>query len=103
MEVSVPAVRAGRAWEVLGWTAFAVVALLPVSVVLFPDGRLPGRPWRVVPILAALVLVLAAVVLPIGMWPYRGLQSLPSAPVPDTADARAVVGVMILVGALTVV
>lgn len=43
-----------------------------------------------VPVLAAAVAVLFGVVVPIALWPYRGLQLLPGASLPDTATARAV-------------
>lgn len=46
--------------------------LAPVIAVLFPDGRLPGRRWHIVPWLAGVALVLFAIGLPIAMWPYRG-------------------------------
>jgi signal transduction histidine kinase len=57
---------------------------------LFPDGRLPGRVWRVVPALCAAVALLFGVAVPAAMWPYRGPRLLPEAPVPDTAVGHAV-------------
>jgi signal transduction histidine kinase len=59
-------------------------------LVLFPDGRLPGRVWRVVPVLATVVAALYGVVVPIAIWPYRGPRLLPGAPVPDTPTAHTV-------------
>jgi signal transduction histidine kinase len=84
------------------WMAFPAIATAPMIVVLFPDGRLPGRIWRVVPALTLIVLLLFAVVVPIGMWPYRGMRLLPDAPVPDTPDARAVITVITIAAGLAV-
>jgi signal transduction histidine kinase len=85
------------------WTALPALGLAPLTVVLFPDGQLPGRRWRAVPVLAGVVVALFAVVVPIGMWPYRGVRLLPDAPVPDTTDAKAVNAAMGLAAVLTVV
>ncbi len=74
------------------WLPTVGLALAPLIVALFPDGRLPGRRWRFVPALSALALVLVAVVLPIGAWPYRGPRMLPSAPVPAETAAQVVNG-----------
>src|SRR5207248_6574850 len=38
------------------WGHLPVLAFAPMTVVLFPDGRLPGRRWRVVPVLAGVVV-----------------------------------------------
>ncbi|HWB35523.1 MAG TPA: hypothetical protein VHA75_05800, partial [Rugosimonospora sp.] len=72
------------------WTPAAGLVVAPVIIVLFPDGRLPGRRWRVVPALSAIAFVLVAVVLPAGAWRYRGPRLLPTAPVPDDSFARTV-------------
>ncbi len=74
------------AWLQL-WTPTIGLALTPLILVWFPDGRLPGPRWRIVPALTALALVLVGVVLPLGTWPYRGVQLLPDAPVPDEPAA----------------
>ena len=84
------------------WTPLPALGLAPLTVVLFPDGRLPGRRWRVVPVLAGVIVVVFAVIVPIGMWPYRGMRLLPDAPVPGTPDARAVNAALILAVVLTV-
>jgi signal transduction histidine kinase len=67
-----------------GLLFFLGIATAPLIVLLFPDGRLPGRRWRVVPVLAAIaaLLYLTTIVL---AWPYRGPALLPDAPYPDTA------------------
>jgi signal transduction histidine kinase len=70
------------------WTPSVGLALAPVVIILFPDGRLPGRRWQVVPALAAVSLVLVAVIVPAGAWRYRGLALLPAAPVPDDRFAH---------------
>ncbi|HEV7647680.1 MAG TPA: histidine kinase [Actinophytocola sp.] len=69
------------------WVWLPSIATAPMIVVLFPDGRLPGRIWRVVPVMAGVGLLLTLVA-PVGMWRYRGPALLPEAPVPDTPDAR---------------
>jgi signal transduction histidine kinase len=74
----------------LAWAFLPSVAVAPMVAVLFPDGRLPGRAWRVVPVLAAVVAVLFGVVVPAALWQYRGLRLLPDAPTPDTPLGRAV-------------
>jgi signal transduction histidine kinase len=72
------------------WTPAIGLALAPLIIILFPDGRLPGRRWRVVPVLCAVCLALLAVAVPAGAWRYRGPQLLPGAPVPDDPFARVV-------------
>jgi signal transduction histidine kinase len=88
------------------WLIVPSLALTPMIAVLFPDGRLPGRGWRVVPAMVAIALVLLTVVVPVGIWPYRGPRLMPGAPVPDTPGARtmdAVVTVGIVLTALALV
>ena len=86
-------VRAGSlpAGPLASWLALAflpTVAAAPMIVVLFPDGHLPGRTWRVIPTLAAAAAVLLGAVVPALAWPYRGRSLLPDAPVPDSAAGR---------------
>jgi len=88
---------------VQAWGALPGLALAPVVAVLFPDGRLPGRRWRVVPVLAGVALVLFAVVVPAGMWPYRGPRLLPGAPIPDTPGAQATNAALVAGAVVTVV
>ena len=54
------------AW-VPGFTLFSTLGIL-----LFPTGRLPSRRWWPVVALAAVALLLL-LVLPVFLWPYRGL------------------------------
>src|SRR5213078_999449 len=87
----------------LWWAFLPTVAAAPVTVVLFPDGRLPGRAWRVVPVLAAAIAVLFGLAVPAALWPYRGPRLLPGAPVPSTPLLRAVDVAITVGGALAVV
>ncbi len=70
------------------WTPVIGVALAPMIIILFPDGRLPGRIWRVVPALTLVALLLGAVAVPAGAWRFRGAALLPTAPVPDDPVAH---------------
>ncbi|MEV4513391.1 histidine kinase [Dactylosporangium sp. NPDC049525] len=74
----------------LAWAFLPSVAAAPMIVVLFPDGRLPGPAWRVVPVLAGVIVTVYGVVVPLAIWPYRGPQLLPDAPAPDTTTGHAV-------------
>jgi signal transduction histidine kinase len=65
----------------LGWSFLLTVGFAPMIVVLFPDGRLPGPRWRVVPAISIGAFGLGLLVLAI-MWPYRGPQLLVEAPTP---------------------
>jgi signal transduction histidine kinase len=67
----------------LGWSFLLTVGFAPLLAVLFPDGRLPGRWWRVVPVIAGSTLAIGLVILAL-LWPYRGPMVLPDAPTPDT-------------------
>ncbi|HEV7647655.1 MAG TPA: histidine kinase [Actinophytocola sp.] len=78
------------------WTFLPGIAVLPMFVVLFPDGRLPGRRWRVVPALSGVALVLLAVIVPIGLWRYRGEPLLPDSPIPAETQAHVVVAAMVV-------
>lgn len=75
-------------WLALGF--LPSIAAAPMIVVLFPDGRLPSKIWRVVPVLAASVAVLFGLVVPAALWPQQGRQLLPGASMPDTATTSAV-------------
>ncbi len=70
------------------WTPVIGLALAPMVIILFPDGRLPGRIWRVVPALTLVALLLAAVAVPAGAWRFRGAALLPTALVPDDPVAH---------------
>jgi len=55
-----------------GWSwAPGFVMLLTLSVLLFPDGRLPSRRWRFVPLVAGLALVTFIVPIAAITWPIR--------------------------------
>ncbi len=85
------------------WTPAVGPALAPLIIVLFPDGRLPSPRWRIVPVLAGIALVLVAVVLPVGAWPYRGPRLLPDAPLPDEPSVHVVKAFFVAAIALTAV
>ena len=59
------------------------VLLLTLSVLLFPDGRLPSPRWRPVAWLIATALVLIMVPMAVAAWPLRGLALTPSQPDPN--------------------
>lgn len=59
------------------------VLLLTLSVLLFPDGRLPSPGWRPVGWLIAMALVLIIVPMAVAAWPLRGLALTPSQPYPN--------------------
>jgi hypothetical protein len=68
-------------------------ALATATIALFPDDRPAGRRERVVLVFAAFALVVLAVVVPAGMWQFRGYDLLPDTPVPDSPVAHVFVGV----------
>ena len=72
------------------WTPSVGLALAPLIIILFPNGRLPSPRWRVVPVLIGIAVVLVALVFPAGAWLYRGPRLLPSAPVPDDPFAHTI-------------
>lgn len=86
--VTAPGSLAGA--DLLSWVAIwawvpGFTLLLTVSVLLFPDGKLPSPRWRVVPWLASLALFLLAVPIAIVAWPSRGRELLVSGP-PVSSD-----------------
>jgi hypothetical protein len=64
---------AEAAWAATWDWAPGYVLLLTLSVLLFPDGRLPSARWRPVIWMTPLVLLLIAVPTAIATWPYRGV------------------------------
>lgn len=65
------------------WAFLPSLAVQSAILVLFPDGRLPGRRWWPVLAVAAADLLLAAGAVPVLAWGVRGSQLLPSAPEPQ--------------------
>jgi hypothetical protein len=59
-------------WVALWAWAPGFTLLLTVSILLFPDGRLPSPRWR--PVVVASLGVIALLVVPVAIvaWPYRG-------------------------------
>ena len=53
------------------WTWLPGIALLGTGLLVFPDGRLPSRRWRVLLGVDAAMLVLIGA-LAAALWPYRG-------------------------------
>jgi hypothetical protein len=51
------------------------IALFPLMLLLFPDGRLPSRRWAVVGF-APLLMILLTGVLAVALWPHRGARLL---------------------------
>jgi hypothetical protein len=51
------------------------IALLPLMLLLFPNGRLPSRRWAVVGLIPLVWIVLTGA-LGVAMWPYRGARLL---------------------------
>jgi hypothetical protein len=82
------------------WIWLPSVALASLTVLLFPDGRLPARRWLPVVGLSVASLVLLTVVVPAGMWGFRGRRLLRGAPTPDSSSAQAVNVALALVSAL---
>jgi signal transduction histidine kinase len=86
------------------WAFLPSLAVQPAILVLFPDGRLPGRRWWPVLAVAAADLLIAAGALPLLAWSVRGPQLLPTAPEPPLGSgplafaALAAAAVLGLVG-----
>jgi signal transduction histidine kinase len=76
------------------WVVLPGIATVAMIVVLFPDGRLPARRWRIVPVLSGIALLLLCVITPVGMWRYRGERLLPDAPIPTGPYVRLVAASM---------
>jgi signal transduction histidine kinase len=49
-----------------------IILVLTYLLLLFPDGRLPSRRWRLVAWLAALALVMTVIPVAVTAWPMRG-------------------------------
>jgi hypothetical protein len=83
------------------------VLLLTLSVLLFPDGRLPSPRWRPLVWLVAASLVLIIGPMAIAAWPVRGLVLETSQPpypaVPALATAITVQGIGLLLAAFAAV
>ena len=69
---ALPAAR--QVGAVAEWVFFAVVALVALTLLLFPSGTLPSRRWRpvaVLNLLATAVLLAGFIVVPRGRWRCR--------------------------------
>jgi len=83
------------------------VLLLTLSVLLFPDGRLPSPRWRPLVWLIGVSLVLIIVPMAVAAWPVRGLVLETSQPpypeVPALQTAIVVQGIGLLLAAIAAV
>jgi len=77
----------GFASWVAFWMRMPAVALAPLLLLWFPDGRPPGRRWRAAAIPSGVALT-AVLLLAVLSWPYRGPRLLPDAPVPPGTRAQ---------------
>jgi hypothetical protein len=68
------------------WAWAPGFVLLFVVVLVFPDGTLPSRRWRIVPWTAAASILMTVVAQAIGTWGYRGLMLVGSPPSDTSAD-----------------
>lgn len=86
------------------WLWVPGFVLLFVVVLVFPDGTLPSRRWRIVPWTAAIAILMTIVAQAIGTWGYRGLTLMAPPPSDTSGDplltaclAVATVGSMLVV------
>jgi hypothetical protein len=86
------------------WLWVPGFVLLFVVVLVFPDGTLPSRRWRIVTWTAAVAILVTAVAQAIGLWGYRGLTLILPPPSDTSGDpfltaclAVATIGSMLVV------
>ncbi|MFN8620366.1 MAG: hypothetical protein U0869_06430 [Chloroflexota bacterium] len=93
-------------WASLWAWAPGLILLVSLSLLLFPDGRLPSRRWRPVAWLALGAVLLLAVPSAVGGWPMRFADPLAAADFSPTglmADLANIGGLLIpVVAALSV-
>jgi hypothetical protein len=95
---------AEAAWAGTWDWAPGYVLLLTLSVLLFPDGRLPSRRWRPVIWMTALVLVLMVAPIAIATWRFRGVALIDyPGPITSADPAVAIAGALQLGGLLLLV
>ena len=91
--VAPEAVRSSVVWLSLAAEACntaTIAALVPLSLLLFPDGRLPSRRWRFVPVVAGAAAVLGGVAALLnGGWGGDPAQAIVVSPLADLAVAPA--------------
>jgi two-component system, NarL family, sensor kinase len=68
------------------WTPALAYGLLPLALLLFPDGRLPSRRWRVAVWALAIGLGVTVVFLALTVWDVPSLLIDPNQPVPRRAQ-----------------
>jgi hypothetical protein len=86
------------------WAWAPGFVLLFVVVLVFPDGTLPSRRWRIVTWTAAIAILMTVAAQAIGTWGYRGLTLMAPTPPDTSADplltaclAVATVGSMLVI------
>ena len=68
------------------WIWVPGFVLLFVTILLFPDGRLPSRRWRPVLWVAWIAAALVLVPVAVAAWGYRGVNLLSNAPIDPGND-----------------
>ncbi len=71
------------------WPVAAALGLVTLSILVFPDGRLPSRRWR--PVAAAVIVVTSACSLTSALWPVEYDAAGLSSPHPISSDTPAAV------------
>jgi hypothetical protein len=79
------------AWVSQSAWAPALGLVLCFVPLLFPDGRLPSRRWRLVAWLSAIPIVVITVLTAVVTWPWRGPALLDPAGIPQDTSAVDVV------------
>ena len=96
------------AWSAT-WSWLLGIGFLVLAVLLFPDGRLVSRRWRLVALLVVADMALTVLTLAVLLWPLRGLRLVGTweeAALPETSTALQVLSVgfplliLIMLGAL---
>jgi signal transduction histidine kinase len=88
-----PAVAWVLSYSDIGWMP-ALMILLTLGLLLFPDGRLPSTRWRPLPVYSVVVIAMGTIT---GLWDYRPASTLPYRRELSGNDAIAVGAVMLAV------
>ncbi|HET7026611.1 MAG TPA: hypothetical protein VFI28_02850, partial [Candidatus Limnocylindrales bacterium] len=90
-------------WVAVWAWAPGYVLLLTLSILLFPDGRVPSPRWRAVAWLAWISLVLLIVPVAIAAWPARGIELIGSGPPGGLGLATDLEGLGLVLAAIAAV